>query len=414
MTDAALAEYLATERATAIRVLLGAPLLDAAAEPEGFRGVVRHHDWLVDYFEQTCGWALTVDAASGFARLAKRRATPDINRPLRRARGDCAPFDRRRYQLLCLVCGELVRHPVTTIGLLAQAITPDGALDSSRYGDRGAFVDALRALISWGVVRVSAGDLDDFLDSEQANAILTADTARLHRLLTSATAPSSLPGGLPTDDACTRLLAEPRYGDAAIAPDDVTDETRNRWARNQIGRRLLDDPVLHFDDICDIERDYLASMSGRRWIRDRVQEAGMELEERAEGMLAIDPDSAATDRRFPAPVGNAHQLALLLVDRLIVAPEVASDGRRALGRLDASQLRAAVESALDRFPGWARGQRDDDGVRRLTRDAVGILVGFGLAEIAPGGGLAARPALARYRVGDPVVHGAPTLFEEHP
>jgi len=407
-----LAAHLAAERSVAVRLLLRTPLLDAAADPDGFRNVVRNADWLVDYFEQTCGWALTVDTAAGFARLAKRRAVPDVTRPLRRTRGEGGPFDRRRYQLLCLVCGELVRHPVTTVGLLARAVTADAALDTSRYGERGALVDALRVLISWGVVRVSSGELDAYLDSERANAILAADTARLHRLLTSATAPSALPEGATVDEAIARLLAEPRYGVAAEAPEEVSAETRNRWARHRLGRRLLDDPVVHLDELPAMEREYLASPSGRRWVRERVAHAGLELEERAEGLLAVDPDGTATDQRFPAPLGNAHQLALLLIDRLLTPSAGPAAGGRRLGRLDPEQLRCAVAAVLDRFPGWARGRRDGDGVRRLTRDAVDILVGFGLAELAADGSLVARPAVARYRVGDPVVSVAGTLFEE--
>jgi uncharacterized protein (TIGR02678 family) len=409
VSDTRLAEHLATERSLAVRTLLRTPLLDSAAEPEGFRAVVRHADWLTEYFEQSCGWALTIDASSGFARLAKRRAAPDLTRPLRRTRGDGAPFDRRRYQILCLVCAELVRHPTTTVGLLARAVTADATLDTSKYGERGAFVDALRALISWGVVRVSAGEVDAFLDNERANAILIADTAQLHRLLSSATAPSALPDGLTTEQATHRLLAEPRYGDAAEAPEELSDEARNRFARHQILRRVLDDPVLHLDDVSPVERDYLASLSGRRWVRERVAEAGFELEERAEGLLAADPQGVATDRRFPAPLGHAHQLALLLVDQLVGTSAVTG---RTLFRLDADQLRRAVQEVLDRFPGWAKAQRTGDGVERLARDATAILVGFGLAESAPDGTLTARPALARYRVGQPVFHTAGTLFEE--
>lgn len=104
--------------------------------------MARHASWLVDYFEKTCGWSLTVDAASGFARLAKRAVDVDVSRPLRRTRGGSAPFDRRRYQLLCLVCSELVRHPATTVGLLAAAVAADAALDTSRQSERAAFVDA--------------------------------------------------------------------------------------------------------------------------------------------------------------------------------------------------------------------------------------------------------------------------------
>ena len=123
MPDLALEEHLASERSLAVRTLLAHPVVDSEDDPDAFRQIARHAPWLTEYFEKACGWALTVDAASGYARLAKRAAAaPDITRPLRRTRGQSAPFDRRRYQLLCLVCAELVRHPVTTVGLLASAV----------------------------------------------------------------------------------------------------------------------------------------------------------------------------------------------------------------------------------------------------------------------------------------------------
>jgi uncharacterized protein (TIGR02678 family) len=310
------------------------------------------------------------------------------------------------------VCAELVRHPVTTVGLLAAAVAADATLDTSRQSERAAFVDALRALIGWGAVRATTGEVEEFVDRERANALLNADTARLHRLLVCAAAPSSLPDSLDVEDVTARLLSEPRYG--AASDDDAAggggEEARNRWARHRLGRRLLDDPVLYVDDLTVVERTYLASPSGRRWVRDRAQEAGFELEERAEGVVAVDPEPIATDRQFPAPLGNVHQLALLLVDRLVVT---GTNGRRTLGRLTPAQLRREVETVLARFRGWAKGQRDDGGPDRLAREAVDLLVSFGLARVEADGTVVALPALARYRGGEPRVTGmSSTLFEE--
>ncbi len=410
MADSRLGEELAVERSRAVRALLANPCMDSEDDPEAFRLVVRHAEWLISYFEQACGWSLVVDPASGFARLPKRSAgVPDPSRPLRRIRGDRAAFDRRRYQLLCVFCAELVRHPVTTVGFLASAVTVGAGLDSSRYGERTAFVDALRALVEWGVVRVSVGDLDAYIEDEHANAILAADTARLHRLLVGGVAPSALPGELGTAAVVRALQTEPRYGEAGVPGEDATEEARHRWARHHLGRRLLDDPVVYLDDLSETERDYLATISGRKWVRDRVAEAGFELEERSEGLLAVDPDRVATDYDFPAPRGNAYQLALLLADRMV--REQPAGGRR-LCRLDARELREVVEETLARFPRWARVAREADGAERLTRQAVELLTGLGLTRQEPDGTIVPLPALARYRVGAPVMVGDPTLFEE--
>jgi uncharacterized protein (TIGR02678 family) len=396
VAEPALAAHLAEERSRAIRHLLAAPLVDIDADPDAFRLVARHQADLIEWFDATCGWMLAVDVAAGFARLAKRAAEVDPSRPLNRTRGTRQPFDRRRYQLLCLVCAELVRHPVTTIGILAGAV---GGLDTSRHAERAAFVDALRALVAWGALRTSGGEVESFLDSDRGNAMLMADTARLHRLVSSATAPSALPDGLSTESAIDALLREPRYGEAPTEPEAADVDQRMKWVRHTLARRLLDDPVTYLDDLSPAEIDYLSTPSGRRWLRDRVAEAGFELEERAEGLLAVDPDGIATDREFPAPAGNAHQLALLLLDRLAQPP----------GALEPRSLRREVDGVLERFPGWARSHREGDGPDRLAEEAVDLLVGFGLAAREAGGRIVARPALSRYRCGEPTVT-APTLF----
>lgn len=412
MPDATLTTDLADERSRAIRTLLASPLLDVDDQPDGFRLVVAHAAWLVEWFETTCGWTLVVDVPAGFARLAKRADSVGADRPLTRTRGSGGPFDRRRYQLLCLICAELVRHPVTTIGLLAGSVTAEADLDTSRRRERACFVDAIRALLAWGAVRIAAGDVDTFVDDSSGNAILTADTTRLHRLLATSGSPAALPAHTNVETAIAELLREPRYGTAATEPESADEAQRLRHARHTLARRLLDDPVVHVEDLTEAHRDYLANPSGRRWLRDRVAEAGMELEERAEGLLAVDVDGIATDRHFPAPHGNAHQLALLLIDRLVAVDD---DGTRRLLRLSRASLRREVVAVLDRFESWARSHRDDDGPDRLADQAVGLLVDFGLADVEADGTVVARPAMARYRVGEPTVVAPQTsLFEEIP
>lgn len=418
LAESELAEHLADERSRAIRLLLFRPLLDVGADPDGFRLVARHHGWLAEWFETACGWALAVDIAGGFARLSKRSARVDARRPLRRTRGTAAPYDRRRYQLLCLACAELVRHPVTTIGLLAGAVAGEAGLDTSRHRERAAFVDALKTIIDWGALEAVGGDIEAFVESEGGNAILTADTAQLHRLLASPQAPSALDAGLDIAAATDALLAEPRYGEAATlatgdggaAADRVDDDQRNRWARHSLARRLLDDPAVHYEDLSAEELAYLSTPAGRRWLRDRVAEAGFELEERAEGLVAIDTDALATDKLFPAPHGNAHQLALLLIDRLV---STGVGGERQLCALSPDALEAEVTAVFERFPGWARGRRDDHGPAQLASEAVDLLVAFDLATVDADGTVRARPAMARYRAGEPRESRAePSLFDE--
>jgi uncharacterized protein (TIGR02678 family) len=408
-----LAADLATERSRAIRLLLRSPLLNAEDQPDGFRDVVRHHDWLVAWFDDTCGWQLVIDPGAGFARLSKRArgAKVDPLRPLRRSRGARQPFDRRRYQLLCLVAAQLVQHPVTTIGLLARSIAGEAGLDTSKYRERVALVDVLRLLIEWQVLRTSGGAVDDFVESEEANALLQADTTRLHRLLVTTVAPTSLPEDSSPAAASVYLGAEPRYGpgrESEVPQAGSDDEQRLRRIRHMLGRRLVDDPVMYFAELNDDERGYVENPAGRQWLRNRATEAGFELEERSEGLLAVDPGGLASDLRFPGPHGNAYQLALLLVDDLSATSGGASREPIELAPVD---LVRTVDAIFERFPNWARSQRDPDGRRGLAADAIDVLESFGLVRRMPGGGVAGRPAIARYRVGTPVQGRSRSLFD---
>lgn len=412
MRERVLSADLAGERSDAIKALLAQPLLDTERDADAFRLVVRHHPWLSEWFGTACGWRLAVDPGAGFARLGKRSATrSESARPLRRPRGSTdAVFDRRRYQLLCLVCAELVRAPVTTMGLLSQAVTADAGLDSSRWGERRALVDALLVLVDRGVLTPGSADLEAYVGDRTANALLTADTTRLHQLLVSARPPSGLQPPPPAGEAAAALEVEPRYGAAADAPSEAEEEQRLRWVRHTLARRVLDDPVVHLAELTEAEQDYLANPSGRRWLRERVAEAGFVLEERADGLLAVDLDGVASDLTFPERTGHANQLALLLIDRLVQAQP---DGTRRLGALGTVELERELDEVLRRYPTWASGQREGDGPRLLLGRAVDRLVAFGLCRRDPDGTVVALPAAARYRVGEPSVTGPQgSLFEE--
>jgi uncharacterized protein (TIGR02678 family) len=404
-----LADELSRGRAEAVRTLLARPLLHQAADPQAFALVAQHRAWLVPWFDETCGWRLHVDVRDGVARLHKRTDRPDPSRPAvrpRRSRSAQRPFDRRRYQLLCLICADLVRRPATTISLLAaelESVTrADPALHTfepaERQTERRAFVDALRLLAGWGVLRTSGGDVTEFVDDPDANAIVEVDQSRLHQLLASAAAPSTVADDLAEDDDPATLLArEPRYGSAVADDPDADDQQRNRWRRHSLARRLLDDPVVHLDELADGQRDYLTSQAGRQWLRTRVADAGFVLEERAEGWAAIDPDALATDRVFPAPGDNAKQAALLLLDRLVEHDDA---GERRLVARTVGDLEAYVVGLLGRYGGWARQAREGDGPARLTAAAIRVLAEMGLVAVE-GQMVTPRPMLARYTTKPP-------------
>lgn len=391
MGEARLSSSLDADRGFAVRSLLANPMLHAGNDPDGFSAVVRHRNWLVDWFDQACGWPLTVDVTGRFARLVKRTAAPDSSRPAKRARGSSQPFDRRRYELLCLVSAELASHPVTTIGILAGALAATGPrrLDTSKHRERQAFVDSLQLLRALGIVRFEGGDAESFVDSVEGNALVIVDVGRLHRLPSSPEAPSRVDAAS-ARDAITALVDEPHYGD----PDGLEAEARPQRARQALARRVLDDPVVHFDELSDGERAYLANPAGRRWLRDRVREAGFVLEERAEGVLAVDPERLATDVQFPAPSSNPKQVALLLVDAFVRDRL----GNRELVSLSRADVVRRVRRLLDDHPNWAKDYRGDAaGPERLADAAIAQLRDLRLVEAAgEGDTITPRPAIARY------------------
>jgi uncharacterized protein (TIGR02678 family) len=386
-----------SEIARGIRTLLSQPLLTAAEDPDGFDAVRRRGPELVEWFDANCGWRLEVEARSGYARLAKVTDHPDATRPARRQRSTRAPFDRRRYVLLCVVAAELFPSPATTIGILADRVTQATALDpelpgfdSGRHEDRRAYVDALKLLERWGAIATVDGETDAFLDQQQgARVLYRVDAARLSRLLAAPQAPSRLESADLED-----LVAEPRYGASADPDAPVADNQRNLWLRHSITRRVLDDPVVYFADLTDEQRAYATTLTGRRLIRSAVEVAGMQLEERAEGLLAVDPDAIATDVTFPAPGSVTKQAALLLLDVVLGAE----------GPTPTSTLTAHLEARLTELPDWARTYQSEGGAGRLVEEAVGLLRELGLVTVE-WGLVRPRPAASRYAVGATTIRG---------
>ncbi|WP_227996187.1 TIGR02678 family protein [Nocardia australiensis] len=384
-----------------IRQLLASPLITERGAPEPFDLIRRRREPIAKWFDYYCGWTLTVEPRLGYARLIKVRPAVDPTRPARRLRSGRAPFDRRRYVLLCVVAAELFAAPVTTIGLLANrvlaATSVDTALvsfDTASRAERMAFVDVLRLLESFGVLEAIDGSVDAYVESSSAKVLYRIDTTLLLRLLAAPVGPSQLAVPieevpLRVDQLLAQLSRERRYGLAPGRHADnsaVSDVQRNLWLRHSIFRRLIDDPVLYFDELSAEERAYLASPTGRRLMRSASEQGGFLLEERAEGVLLVDPDGLATDSRFPDDASNAKVAALLLLDTMP-------------GPTTVEQLRAATAELLERFPRWARKYRGDDGVRELTDDAIATLSMFGLVRRTGTGLVVPLPAAGRYRVG---------------
>ncbi|WP_406087117.1 TIGR02678 family protein [Kitasatospora purpeofusca] len=379
--------------ARGIRLLLGRPLITERGDPTAFELIRRRQDPLTKWFDYHCGWQLVVEPRLGYARLLKIRTVPDASRPARRLRSGRAPFDRRRYTLLCVVAAELLPVPVTTVGLLAdrvvQACATDEALplfDTASKPERMAFVDVLKLLESCGALLTVDGVTESFVDSANAKVLYRVDATVLMRLLAAPVGPSRL--AVPAEDVPLRFeellrgtVRESRYGGA-----DASDAQRNLRLRHSVLRRLFDDPVVHHDELGADELAYLTSPTGRQIVRRAAEQGGFVLEERADGLLLVDPEGIATDSRFPDDSATARVAALLLLEPLTAA----ADG------LTPEQLTVEANELLRRFPRWAKSYQSEDGAQRLAADAVRVLGEFGLAR-RTGDRTVPRPAAFRYR-----------------
>jgi uncharacterized protein (TIGR02678 family) len=382
----------------AIRVLLRFPFLTDQVDPAAFDLVRRRRGPLTQWFDRVLGWPLVVEPRQGYVRLSKIRSDAPGDRPVRRLRSGKAPFDRRRYVLFCVTCAELLSAPVTTVGILADrvvhAMLADPSLavfDTAARAERMAFVDVLKLLESYGALCVLDGTTESFAEAASAKVLYRVQSSVLLRLMAAPVSPSRVAAEFGDRTAVFEELlgavaVERRYGGTGL--EEASETQRGLWLRHSVMRRLFDDPVVYRDELTEAQLGYVTSITGRKIMREAAELAGLELEERAEGWLLVDPAGVATDERFSDDSSHAKVAALLLLETVTAAGDVG---------VGPEDLLAAAEGLLDRFPDWGKAYRSEDGALRLAEDAVRVLVSFGLAR-SEGGRVVARPAAARYRV----------------
>ncbi|MCU4186561.1 TIGR02678 family protein [Acidiferrimicrobium sp. IK] len=349
----------ATERRSAARVLLAAPLTCREHDPASFALIRRHEAELDRAFTQRLGYRLDVDADT--ARLYKSGVASA--RPLRTASG------RALYQLelavLVLVLATTVAGPaVISLRDLVDAIR-SSAVDAgvelpSDLSGRRALVTALRWMIDHGLAVELHDHVDAYARDEGADAVLRLRPDRIASL--------ALPA-LSAPDAASLLAAADRRG------------ATRQWLR----ARLVEEPVLYRDDLTEAEWSELRRRLGdeARYLEETF---GLLLEARAEGVAAIDPSGDLADTRFPAGGTEGHAALLL----------IAVMRARAGGWWDPAE----IDAVIGRLAGtharhWAKdlvGAPD-----RLARRAVDLLVGMRLAEHRDNPpGVRLLPAAARF------------------
>jgi uncharacterized protein (TIGR02678 family) len=373
------------ERRRAIRALLANPILvEERTDADDWTAVRRHVEWLREWFADRVGWQLQFDARTGVARLRKEVgwANADPTRGAIAPGKKRRPFDRRSYVLFCLACAELDRTPglQTLLTTLAEQIAIRSMTEDLRafkrevYAERFALVDALRLLEQLGVLRLTDGDVERFVD-QSGDALYTIDRDRLSRLVATPRVPS-VAGGI--EDLVREAYPDTRDG-------------RIKRIRHHVMRRLLDDPVVYESDLETDEVLYLRQQ--RAAIASWLREAGLELERRQEGAAAIDQPGDLTDEDFPA--GGTFGLAALLT-----AEFLAGRGRDGAGVdeiVSWAELRsfAAILIKQHRTRMRASVREEPDGPDAIVAEIIDRLTSFRLAR-RHAEGLSPLPAIGRF------------------
>lgn len=389
-----IADEESARRRAALRALLLKPLLTAESDPEELVAVRRHQAELRAWLSRETGWRLHVDSET--ARLFK--SAPSLLDGTHPARGRAKePYGRRRYVVLCLALAVLERSDAqTTLGRIAEEVLNAAAEPGLEFAftldtraERSDLVAVVRLLLGWGVLRRVAGDEETYL-SATGDVLYDVRRTVLSVLLTGVRGPSTV-----TAESFADRLAE-----LTDEPVPDTDDLRNQALRRRLTRKLLDDPVVYYDDLDEDERAYLVSQ--RAAITRRIEEAtGLLPEVRAEGVAMVDSEDQLTDVRMPEQHTDGH-LTLLVAEFL--AARMQADGTEpGDGSATREELLAFVRQAAARHTSfWRKGVTEPGAEVELVGVALDKLVALRLVALHRGA-VRPLPAIARYALDQPVI-----------
>jgi uncharacterized protein (TIGR02678 family) len=381
-------ETITLERQRALCALLQHPLLTADGPLATEFGLVRRHaTWLREWLAHHPGWGLMLH--SEVARLRKTPVNGGIGTRAARDPKTETEFTRRRYVLLCLLLAVLEQEDrQTTLGQLAEKLTTLCAADATLakagiefdlggMDQRRDLVQVVRLLLHLGVLRRRHGDEDQFV-AGKGDALYNVVRPVLATMLCVKRGPSTVDEPL-LEDRIAAIIEEP-------VPE--TNGGRTRRIRSQLMRRLLDDPVVYYDELEQAEFDYLNSQRSR--LLSHVEQAtGMVPEVRKEGIAMLDLRGDATDLGLPEEGTDGH-LTLLVTQFL--ADELRQDhaivGYAALGQHVAGLIEEHKRH-------WRKDVTLPGAVEVLVEQAVEQLESLALIRRVAEG-IKPLPAVARY------------------
>lgn len=388
MSDVAsmLPDHAAAERRRARRSLLSSPLIRRDADPERFHLVLRHAPELAEWFGAQLGWQLRVDRAAGFARLFKLPANADGTHPARPGDGRPA-MGRRHYVLLCLTLAALDDVAgQTTLVRLAEALEATSredarieAFEPLRASERRAFVDVLRFLTSRGILALRDGDESRYAAAGKGDALYDVNDQLVGQLIAA-----PVPPAVANDPEAMR---REHYAE--------TEEGERLRARQRVVRRLVDEPIVYYEDLEPAERAWLEKSLGFVG-RLLEHDLGFVVERRREGIAAVDPDGEVSDRRFPDGGSSARHAALLFAEQLTERARAAPEREVVVPETELLKIAKSLVADYGTRCNWRAEYLDGGaGAARLAEDAMDELAAMNLVR-RTGGGVRPLPALARF------------------
>jgi uncharacterized protein (TIGR02678 family) len=348
------------ERSTAARALLVGPWRTARSDPAAFLLIRRHAEVLDRWFTQRLSYRLIVQGDT--ARLVKSGYVP-ADRPLRTHTGRA--FTGREYVTLALVLAATASGPdrisLRDLVLAVRSAAADaGLVLDTGAAQRRALVTALRWLIAREVISELDRAVAGYESDEGADALLEIRNDRL------------------------ALLAAPPLVGADSAQELLERAEAERTGRAAVRRRLVEDPVLHADDLPAEDWAEVRRRFGEeaRYLEEMF---GLLLEARAEGAAAVDVEGGCSDQVFPRP-GTVPHAALLLLQALVARHRQGADA----ATLDAET--ADLVTRYGRY--WSQEYLADPPA--LRQAAIDLLSAMGLVTVQAGGRVLPRPVAARF------------------
>jgi uncharacterized protein (TIGR02678 family) len=247
--------------------------------------------------------------------------------------------------------------------------------------ERRDLVHVIRLLLSWRVLRRVDGSEERFVHDRSVDVLYGIRHIVLSKLLVARRAPSLVQA----QDFEGRLVA------MTEEPSADTDEQRNRRIRVALVRRLLDDPVIYYQELAADEKTYLLR---QRWhlLTHLAEATGFETEERAEGFALVDPFGDCSDVGMPEEGTDGH--ATILVAEFLAARRAQSN--------DAIVSFSAISDFLsakakEHCRHWRRDVLVQGSELEFAREIVTRLAGLGLVRIR-NGAVMPMPAIHRFRL----------------